>query len=144
MDKREDWNLELSEYIKSLTGITNEEVKNGTPFVETMDILKQIIDEYDVKTIVVWGPDQMLLRYNCALNGLEKSYMKKFLNKFKDVSVKISKSRGSKYTISQKQVCEDLKIEMDGNAHDAYYDALNLSKMISKLLKNKRIKQTVV
>ena len=136
-----NYNKELSDYIKGLTGITERDVSSGESFNSVMEMLKQIVEEYEVKTIVVWGPDQMLLRHNCTLNGYEKKKMKKTFDKFKDVSVKISKAYGYKCSTSQKQICEDLKLKMDGQAHDAYYDALNLSKMISKIIE---IKQTNV
>lgn len=133
-----NYNKELSEYIKALTGITNDEVKCGESFADVMMKLKALVEQYAVKYIIVWGPDQMLLRHNCTLNGFEKKTVKKILDKFKDVSVKISKSYGYKYSVSQKQICENLKLKMDGKNHDAYYDALNLSRMIAKIIENKQ------
>ena len=72
-----NYNKELSDYIKGLTGITERDVSSGESFNSVMEMLKQIVEEYEVKTIVVWGPDQMLLRHNCTLNGYEKKKMKK-------------------------------------------------------------------
>ena len=131
-----NYNKELSEYIKGLTGITNDEMKRGESFADVMMKLRDLIEQYKIKSIVVWGPDQMLLRRNCALNGFEKNTMRKILDRFKDVSVKISKLYGYKCSVSQKQICENLKLKMDGKNHDAYYDALNLSKMISRIVEN--------
>lgn len=126
------YHKELSEYIKELTGIEQKDVDAGKSFCDTMSDIYNAVQQYQVKRIIVWGPDRPMLKYNCDISGYSRTKSAKVFNKFHDVSQKLSDFFGYELTLSQHRMCELLHITEFGNRHNAYYDALNLKQIINE------------
>lgn len=124
------YNNQLSDYIKELTGISQEDVDGGELFKTVLNELERLVVEHDVKKILVWGPDRNLLKSNSYVVGCDYSKTTFLCRKVKDVSKGLSAMVGSRRAISQHKMCELLNISESGVVHSAYYDALNLSKII--------------
>lgn len=122
------YHKELSDYIKQLTGIKQDDVDNGKTFSNTMEDIEKAIKQYQIAKIIVWGPDKLMLKYNCAISGYHRS--NRMFKKFNDVSQKLSDFFGYELTVSQHKMCELLHITEIGDSHNAYYDALNLKQII--------------
>lgn len=126
------YNTTLSEYIKDLTKIRQEDVDSGKRFHNVIDDIYNLCNEYKIKKVLTWGPDRALVKTNCSTSGYNTHKSRVLCGKFQDVSKLISSRLGYDLPISQHKACELLNIPEDGNAHDAYYDATNLSKIIKK------------
>jgi inhibitor of KinA sporulation pathway (predicted exonuclease) len=124
---------QLSKYIQDLTGITQESVDNGQVFKEVIDTVYDLIKRYDVKMIVTWGPDRGMLKKNFYFCDYDRKRVDEILRLFEDVSFKVSQGYGYKYPISQSKMCEILNVKENGFHHDAYDDALNLSKIVKAI-----------
>jgi inhibitor of KinA sporulation pathway (predicted exonuclease) len=124
------YNQHLSEYIQSLTGITQDKVDHGQKFQKVMSDIHGMIMKNNVKNILIWGPDKTLLRRNCDVLDCYNTHAKSICNRLRDVSKQLSDFFGYDATLSQHKVCQMLRIEEAGELHDAYCDALNLSRII--------------
>jgi len=124
---------ELSDYIMDLTSISQNDVEMGCSFSTAIDTFYDIINQYHVKKVLVWGPDLIILKRNCALQGIEPKKTRKLLARFKDVSLPLSQYAGYTKAISQHKMCEHLKVEEIGKEHDAYSDAFNLFQIARNL-----------
>lgn len=125
------YQLKLSDYIKKLTGIKQDDVNDGATMSEAIDTIYNAIVKNNVKRTFVWGPDEMMLRKNFGIIEHDKKKTNKILRTMKDVSSDISKAYGFETPVSQHKMCELLKVEEKGRAHDAYYDALNLFRILN-------------
>lgn len=123
---------ELSDYIKELTGIKQEDVDRGCNFTEAISCLSRLISKHSIKKIFVWGPDWLLLKQNCELSGCNMKLARRVLNKMHDVSGEISSFFEFERIVSQHSLCDLLKIQECGSIHDSYCDAYNLSQVIRK------------
>jgi inhibitor of KinA sporulation pathway (predicted exonuclease) len=130
---RPTYNKELSDYIKGLTGISQENVDAGKDFCHVIDELYQAAKQYKIGHILTWGPDQILLKHNCDVLDYDNIKSKMLRKKFIDISKQMSDFLGYRVAISQHKTCQILGITEDGDQHDAYYDAINLSKIIKEL-----------
>jgi inhibitor of KinA sporulation pathway (predicted exonuclease) len=128
------YNKSLSAYIKSLTGITQDDVDGGVNICVALGEINKAIRKYGIKHIITWGPDRILLRDNCEIIDFKTRDAKNIYCKFKDVSERISKYFDFQYTASQHKICEMLNIKEDGHQHNAYYDALNLAKIMQSFI----------
>ena len=126
------YNSKLSDYIKELTNINQEDIDCGKSFHDAVDDLCLLCSEYRIKKVLTWGPDRMLLKSNCSTSGYDPCKARILCYKFQDVSKLISNHLGYKVPISQHKTCQLLNVSEEGNSHDAYYDAINLSKIIKK------------
>lgn len=127
------YNQELSDYIKELTGIKQDEVDSGKSFDDVICDVNSAINEWRVTDILTWGPDKLLFRNNCNVVNCDKRKSNYICRKFVDVSGKLSDYFGYDVVISQHKVCQLLGVEEIGNRHDAYSDAINLSQIIKEL-----------
>ena len=126
------YNKKLSDYIMSLTGIKQTETDNGRELNTVISDLYNLCEIYDVRRIITWGPDRVLLKSNCDLIDCDRDKEKKLIRKFRDVSKRFSDALGYDYTLSQHRVCELFKIGEIGARHDAFSDAINLSSIVRK------------
>lgn len=124
---------QLSDYIKDLTGISQQSVDNGISFKEVIDYIYNLVQKYHIKSIVTWGPDKGMLKRNFYFSDYDKKKAAQILNLFNDISFKVSKMYGYEYPVSQSNMCKILNIKEDGLHHDAYDDAVNLSKIIQAI-----------
>lgn len=123
----------LSEYIKELTGITQKNVDDGKKFKEAIDDIYNFIRQYNLKMIVTWGPDKGMLKKNFYFQNYDRRKVGEILDLFNDVSFKLSQMYGYGYPISQSNMCKLLNVKENGTHHDAYNDAVNLSRIIKAI-----------
>lgn len=123
----------LSEYIKELTGIKQEDVDNGKKFKEAVDDIWNLIRLYGIDTIITWGPDRGMMKKNFAYSDYDRKRVKKILDMFDDISFRVSRMYGFEYPTKQSNMCKILNIKQDGNMHDAYDDVMNLAKIIQAI-----------
>jgi inhibitor of KinA sporulation pathway (predicted exonuclease) len=126
------YNPKLSDYIKELTGIEQENVDTGKAFAETVDDIYKALKEHNVRSIIVWGPDRTLLKRNCDVLDCYNWHARTICRRFNDVSQILSDFCGYDVTISQHKACQLLHVQEFGELHDAYCDATNLSKIIKE------------
>ena len=126
------YNQCLSEYIKELTGIEQEDVDCGKSFCEAIEDMYNAIKAYDVQKILTWGPDKRVIKGNCNIINCNLFKARTIYNKLDDVSRKISDMCGYNMAISQRKICNQLGVTEVGEHHNAYYDAKNLSKIIKE------------
>lgn len=124
---------DLSDYIKQLTGIKQEEIETGKNFYEVLDDIDNALRAFGVASIFTWGPDRVLLKNNCDVISCNQKKARRIYGKFKDVSIKLSDHFGYDVVISQHKACQLLKIKEIGSRHDAYSDATNLSQIFKAL-----------
>mgnify|MGYP003290551956 CR=1 FL=1 len=130
-------NKRLSEYIRDLTGIKQQQVDDGVSIQEALLDIANILRSLKIKKILTWGPDWKLLKDNCKLIGCCNKDAKRLLRGLDDVSMIISQELGFEHAISQHKACELLDIKEDGRLHDAYDDAMNLYKVLTKMIEKK-------
>lgn len=128
------YNKSLSSYIKSLTGITQDDVNDGVDICVALNELNKAIKQYRIKHIITWGPDRILLRDNCKIIDFKLRDAKNIYCRFNDISERVSQYFNFTYTASQHKICEMLHIEEDGHQHNAYYDAINLAKIMKSFI----------
>ena len=126
------YNKQLSDYIKELTGISQEEVDGGKSFCDVVEDVSSAINKYGVKKILTWGPDKQLLKGNCNVIDCNLFKARAIYNKIDDISKKMSDICGYRNIISQHKMCQQFGIIEMGEQHNAYYDAKNLSKIIKE------------
>lgn len=126
------YNKQLSDYIKNLTGINQEDVDSGKSFCSVVDEIYAVIKKYEIKKIITWGPDRQMVRGNCNVINCNLFKARAIYNKIEDVSKKISDLCGYRNIISQHKICEQFGIAEIGEQHNAYCDAKNLSKIIKE------------
>lgn len=126
------YNKKLSKYIKDLTGIIQSDVDAGKPFDVVLDDIYNIFNIYQIAHVMTWGPDKTMLKYNCIVLDCDKRKAKSIYNRFDDVSQRLSDFLGYNMALSQHRACQLLHIKEFGEMHDAYCDAVNLSKIIKE------------
>lgn len=127
------YTTQLSDYIKELTGISQQSVDDGISFKEVIDDIYSLVQKYHIDSIVTWGPDKGMLKKNFYFSDYNKKRAAEILNLFDDISFKISKMFGYEYPISQSNMCKHLHLEESGVHHDAYNDAVDLARIIQAI-----------
>ena len=126
----------LSKHIKRLTKIKQEDIDHGIEFDKFLYDLQSIVDQFKIKRIYTWGPDAILLQKNLiwAHPELLSTATKNLMKMFTDVSLTISRLLHSTNKIlPQKEACARFGVEEQGDHHDAYSDAYNLSQLLISL-----------
>ncbi len=112
----------LSEYIKQLTGISQKKVDQGQSFKKTIDDIYALVNKYEIRTIVTWGPDRGMLRKNLGYVDYDRKKSRCVLNLFQDISFDVSVSYGYDVPMSQSYFCEKLGIKEDGEHHCHHHE----------------------
>ena len=78
----------LCSYIKDLTGITEENIKQGVDFQDSFLKLVQLVEQYNITKIYCYGNfDKMAFEWNCRKAHITKSFRKKVIPLFCDMEV---------------------------------------------------------
>lgn len=128
------YNPKLSDYIIKLTGIKQDSVDNGISLKQAIDEIYDVLQKYNIRRIVTWGPDKMMLRRNLDLIECDRLKSQNIIDTIVDISYDVSKSYGHNVAIAQHQMCKTLKIKEFGYLHNAYSDALNLAQLFKCLI----------
>ncbi|MBE6650016.1 MAG: hypothetical protein E7613_01760 [Ruminococcaceae bacterium] len=106
--------------VQTLTGITNEELKNGTPFPEAFSLFRKWCGDDIV--LLTWGPDDIpVLKDNMILHSIDTEYIPKNYNLQVIFDAQITKEHRQ---MSLSGALETLG-ETGEEAHNALHDAKN-------------------
>lgn len=121
---------EISDFCTELTTITPEMItKDGIPFRDACDILMNEYKSYR-QVFASWGDyDRRSFEKNCEWNKVVYPFANMHLN------VKTLFAAKYGYNAGQQRCGEDLGITMVGTAHRGVDDAVNIAKILIKLLK---------
>ena len=122
----------LSKYVKKVTNITQKQIDEGVTFKEAYSNILNLIEEYDIKKIYVWGSDKPIIIKEFIL------HRKEFTNKqrkiipriMEDLSYDISK-KIDKDQISLQNIAYIYSVKPQ-KSHDALDDALTLMEVYKK------------
>lgn len=131
----------LNPNILNITGIKEENLKNGTTFIEGIEKLKEIVDDGDV--ICSWAKDDIveIIRNANYYNYRDISWISQYL----DLQEYTTKILGFKKTLSLKSALKQLKIKFnDEKLHDALNDATYEFYVFKQLYNTRAIKQYIV
>lgn len=124
----------LSQYIKKLTHIKQQDVENAKSAACVFEELLNLCKDYGVNTIYTWGPDKAIIKNNCSIINIDRTISNELCSYFSDLSQFVSNHLGHQKILSQHQACKALNVTEDGHNHNAYSDASNLSKLTKKIL----------
>ncbi|MCI5943973.1 MAG: exonuclease domain-containing protein [Eubacterium sp.] len=131
------YNKKLTPYCRELTGLTQKEIDHAPSWEEVFRRLIQILQEYPVKEIAVWGNDNQTLTADLERNhrSVSKKH-KKLVSMIKDVTRRMTaKVFGTGITVSladMKYVC-DMEHK---TAHNALEDAKDLYRIVKACMKD--------
>ncbi len=127
------FDLELSDFCKSLTSISQEQVNEAPYFPEAVKGFKEWIGlgENTNYLLCSWGSfDKSALFNNCRMHGLESDWVKQYTN-LKNQYPRI-KRIGREMGLKRAVAAEGF--EFEGIAHRAISDAENLAKIFIKYM----------
>ena len=130
----------LSNFIKNLTGITDEQIKKGTSLVKIIEELYSDILIYNAdKKLLTWGAgDQEAIKVELPKDypwklGRSSFNVKHLYQLYRDL-------RGEKVSSGLKKSMNRLGLNFEGSAHNALVDAKNTAFIFMKLTKKINIK----
>lgn len=122
----------LSHFCKQLTSIQQEDIDRALGFPKVIEVFKNWIDIYEDQYLLCsWGGfDEVLLKNDCNLHGLETDWLAQCINVKKQYHnyKRSEKERGLKTSIQAEG------FDFGGNHHRAISDAENLAKIFSRYI----------
>lgn len=127
----------LTEYCRTLTGITQREVDRAPGFVRALGWFHDWASQFDTPRVCAWGhQDEFMLRQDCRNHGVEYLFDMPPINLKREVRPLCrnipSRPMGLGQTISA------LGIEWRGQRHRALDDAWNTAAILAAILRNRR------
>ncbi|EHQ87796.1 3'-5' exonuclease [Desulfosporosinus youngiae] len=118
----------INPYVKKKTTINTKQVKQGTPFVQTIESFNSWVGEDSV--LCSWGHDDILgLRDNSRFFGMQSLSFNKFIN----IQQIYMKFRGLNKQPSLESAVEALEIEKTLPFHHALSDAFYTAEIFKKI-----------
>lgn len=131
----------LNPNILDITGIKEENLKNGVSFIEGIEKLKEMVDEGDI--ICSWAKDDIveIIRNANHYNYRDISWIDQYL----DLQEYATKILGFKKSLSLSNALKYLKIKFDyDKLHDALNDAVYEFNVFKQLYNTRAIKKYIV
>ena len=131
----------LNPNILEITGIKEENLKNGVSFVEAIEKLKEMVDEGDI--VCSWAKDDIveIIRNANHYNYRDLSW----INQYLDLQEYVTKILGFKKSLSLMNALKYLRIRFDGKKlHDALNDAIYEFNVFKRLYNIRAIKRYIV
>lgn len=124
------FNPKLTSFCTNLTGITQNQVDNGLPFVVALERFKETLTDYNIDTFCSWGDfDWKLLAKNCVLhkqiNPLDKIYI-----------TNVKQFAGAWYEdrpCGVQQRLQKQNLKFIGSPHSGIDDAINITRILKKI-----------
>lgn len=131
----------LNPNILDITGIKEENLKNGLSFIEGIEKLKEMVDEGDI--ICSWAKDDIveIIRNANHYNYRDISWIDQYL----DLQEYTTKILGFKKSLSLSNALKYLKIKFEGDKlHDALNDAVYEFNVFKHLYNTRAVKKYIV
>lgn len=127
----------IDDHVLNLLGFESQEYinTNGTRFSNAIKLFQHFLGDEDF-IFLVWGNnDLQVLKLNCSAYNINKDWLKS--KKFINVQEKYMVYKNTNQQPSLQKVISELEILYEeANLHVAFYDSLNLGKIVQKLGKN--------
>lgn len=124
---RPHYNPKLTGYCRKLTGLTQKEIDEAPSYETVFQKIDELLQEYPVKELFVWGNDNRTLLDDAERNHrMVSKRTRKIINKVKDLTKRLTMrvfDAGMTVSLSDmKYICD-----MDHcTAHNAFDDAMDL------------------
>lgn len=124
----------LSDFIVKLTGITQEDVRNGQDLPLVYDAFVDMYERHECdRQLVVWGSGDVTTLKNQIPESSKWPYSRRWLD-VKTIYQAYCLANGWKMEGGLKKACNRLGVNFEGNAHNALVDAQNTFKLYYELL----------
>jgi 3'-5' exoribonuclease 1 len=123
-------NSTLSHYIKKLTNITQDEVNAAQTFPKVLEVFEKWVGED--ATFITWSKsDKYFFRSEFITHGIHNDTLSKFVN-IQNIVCSFASPDGLR---SLENALSLLGMEFEGEAHRAFTDAFNTSKLFVEAIK---------
>lgn len=123
----------LSNFCKGLTGLTDEQVFNGLPYVEAMNELQS---KFNIRK-THWGSwgdyDRRMFADNARLNGVSNIMCNQHLN----IKIMYSVLSNTKKGLGMDKAVAQLGLEIEGRHHDGGDDAYNTARILERITRRR-------
>jgi DNA polymerase III alpha subunit (gram-positive type) len=142
--KTQSWfvnpNEPLSDHIISLTGITEDDIKNAPPLQEIANDLKTLIETYNTfVNPIQWGfDDDEELKSAFRNNGINFPYFGRRAIDVKQIFTFLESARGNTTKSNLKNSMNKYKLKFEGKPHRADVDAKNTLIFFFELMNRQR------
>lgn len=121
----------LSPYCQELTTISQEEVNEAQTFDRVAEQFEDWLSDAENYYLCAWGAkDQVLLRQDCALHGIDDYWCTPYIN----LKEQYHEIHGLRRRYGLKKALTKEGIEFDGTHHRAMPDAVNLLKLFVRYI----------
>jgi inhibitor of KinA sporulation pathway (predicted exonuclease) len=123
-------NLQLSDFCKKLTSITQEDVDTAPGFSQAIYKFKEWIGENEQYYLCSWGfYDKSQLKKDCELHKLDTEWLKKHIS----IKHQHGKIIGVEKGIGMERALKMLDLPLEGIHHRGIDDAKNIAKIFVKI-----------
>ena len=132
---------EIHPFIKKMTGIKNEDVKNAPTFTDAFNMFKAFMNNSNKNILCVWGIGDLkelyrnIMYYNLSIDNLSNTY----INVQQHASIFFNNPTGK--SIGLQNAITLLELNQDKSYHnalnDAYYTSLVFKKIYSEQIETK-------
>jgi inhibitor of KinA sporulation pathway (predicted exonuclease) len=126
-------NVQLSEFCKDLTSITQEQVNGGIPLKDALSAHFQFVQKYPKSLLVTAGDWDLktMLPIDCTYNGLKApNYYRRWVN----LKVPFEELYKVKKKSSMTGMLDHLKMKLVGVHHRGIDDCVNIARIAIRLL----------
>jgi inhibitor of KinA sporulation pathway (predicted exonuclease) len=126
-------NVQLSDYIIELTGISQSMVDNmGVDFASSLDLFHQFCQNGELPCYA-WGHDEKILRENCQLNQID---MPHFGGGFFNLNKIARNANIDGAHLCSGDLANQLGLDLPGHVHNALYDVRSIALALNHWLTN--------
>ena len=131
LDVRPAYYTRMNSRVRRLTGISNQKLKEGLPFVEALEQFRQWCGQGGIFDFITWGTDDMpILRENMQLYGHDPDWLPFCYDLQRIYDAQVAREN-RQWALSA--ALEKLELAPIGQAHDALDDALNTAQVCRAL-----------
>ena len=133
----------ISDYCTEITGITDEQVADASPFRQSIThFLDWIGDDISQTYIYTWsGADLEMVRKECRNKKIEIEKLNYLCEHWVDYQKRFGDALGYPVSLSLNNALLAIDIHFEGQMHDALADARNTAKLIQAAEKEKTCKK---
>lgn len=133
----------ISDYCTEITGITDEQVADASPFRQSItQFLDWIGDDISQTYIYTWSnADLGMIKKECRNKKIEIDRLNKLCDHWVDYQKKFGDALGYPVSLSLENALLSMDIVFEGQAHDALVDAKNTAKLIQAAESEKACKK---
>lgn len=130
----------LTYFVHNLTGITQSDLADAAPFAEVLERFVSWIPEGDVE-MVSWSlTDKSQLVSEMHGKRIVNARLKELFEHWTDSQELFAQRIGEKRSRSLEEALNLCDVQVNGRAHDGYFDAYNTALLFKKLMTEKELK----